>query len=479
MHLQALKQKIPPLSIRSRIILTFTVITVLLVGLFSRLAYLTVREIYLDQLSEELQLLLRVVADHLETRYLDLLPAGLSGNEAERFYRRYLQEQTARLKLSDLFLFDRKGTLLVPVSEPSGATPLSALLIYRQELNRLPVGTSLTSLPFKGKDGAWYLWGFLRLSENHYLGAREGLQRLIRIDALARLFWGIGSAGVLLTILAGWLVARSLSRPVEKLVAFSARLGKGDFSAETPQGLSRELQTLADALDRMRRDLENYHRERENMLAQIAHEIRNPLGGMELLTGLLEEDLRRHQLSTDYAQKIREEIGGLKNLITAYLNYSRPLQANPQWVDLEKALAQVAELFRPQFREHQIRFRLENRTKVEIHFDPAHLQQILTNLLHNSLEACSPGGEISLTVQIRNSVLRIVVRDNGKGIPEEVREKIFEPFFSTRPQGTGLGLAICRKLCQENQAGILLANGEPGNCTFVIETKQFRKKEQE
>ncbi len=467
---------IPPLSFRSRIIATFAVLTVLLVGAFSRLAYLTAREIYLNQLSNELKLLLRAVADQLDTRYLDFLTPARTESEAEQLYRRYLRNKARLFSLNDLFLFNRQGELLVQVSQQSGDLPQPALLIYRQELAALPVGVSLTSLPFKGKDGEWYFWGFLRLSQNHYLGAREGLQRLERIDRLARFFWGIGMAGVLLTILAGWLLARSLSRPVEALVDFSARLGKGDFSAIPPRGLNRELQILADALDRMRRDLANYHRERENMLAQIAHEIRNPLGGIELLTGLLEEDLRRHRLDTEYARKIREEIAGLKDLITAYLHYSRPLQAHPEWLDVTTALRQVIVTVHPQLKERGIRYRLENQVAADIFFDPGHLQQILTNLLHNSLEACSAGDEILLRVRHNKRKLRIEIRDTGCGIAEDIQEKIFQPFFSGRATGTGLGLAICRKLCQENRASIFLADGTPGHCTFVIESEHFRLK---
>ncbi len=476
MHLQVLKQKIPLFSIRSRIIFTFTIITVLLVGLFSRLAYLTAREIYLEQLSEELELLLQVVTDRLEMRYLDLLTGGQADTKAEQFYRRFLKQQTALLHVNALFLFNLKGELLVQVNDQTTVTPRPALLIYHRELEELPVGTALTSLPFKGKDGAWYLWSFQRLSENHYLGAREGLQRLARIDAMSHLFWGIGITGVLLTLLAGWLVARSLSRPVEKLVDFSTQLGKGEFSAKTPQGISRELQILANAMDRMRHDLANYHRERENMLAQIAHEIRNPLGSIELLSGLLEEDLRQNHMSTEYARKIREEISGLKSLITAYLNYSRPPQANPEWLDVNEMVNQVAEFFHPQFQKRKIHFQVKHQIAAEIRFDPGHLQQVLSNLLHNSLAACKTGGEITVTIHQNNNALRIEVMDNGTGISGEIRDRIFEPFFSTRTDGSGLGLPICRKLCQENEARIFLADGTPGQCTFVVETEYFRIK---
>ena len=207
------------------------------------------------------------------------------------------------------------------------------------------------------------------------------------------------------------------------------------------------------------------------MLAQIAHEIRNPLGGIELLAGLVKEDLLKQGGQTEYIDRILSEISGLKSLISAYLNYSRPAPAKPEWVTISRVAEGTVSLFRDQIRKKQVEVSIDTG-EVRVWFDPHHLRQILTNLLANSLQAVDSGGTIRITTSRTRHAVQLLVSDSGVGIPAKNLEKIFEPFFTTHANGTGLGLAISKKLCQENNAAIRVESSPGRGCTVIIETRK-------
>ncbi len=469
--MKSLFAKLQKLSFRSRIIITFTIITAILVIIISRMGYLTVKEIYLNQLNDQAGLLTRLIAADLDPDYLAYLEQSSPRNLAADYYRDHLQKHAENMALAHAFIFN--GDLNVRAQiDASGisADPEPALLLNRRELGRLPAGQSMISMPFKGFDGRWYLWGFYRLDDNYYLGIQENAARFARVDQLSKIFLAIGISGILLTFLAGWLLANALAKPINKLVDFSGDIGQGNFAAPLPEGMKGELAVLAGALDKMRGDLERNHREKEEMLAQIAHEIRNPLGGIELLAGLVKEDLKAENRDTAYVENILREIAGLKLLINAYLNYSRPIEAHPIPVEIEEIIGEMRTMFSKRLQERHATLSFSGEAR-EILFDPNHLRQIFTNLIANSLEHGGSPETIRIHSYKNGKSGFITVSDNGTGIPENDIEKIFEPFFSTRPDGSGLGLSICKKLCEENGASITVKNNAERGCTFIIQKK--------
>lgn len=460
------------MSIKTKIIITFSLLTAVVAIILSRVSYLSVREIYLNQLSDQTNMLTTVIAKNLDHRYLPFLDASSSNSLAVTHYRETLQNLAAEMQLPNIFIFDGQFRVLAQSVENSPVgSPDSRLLLNRTEIHTLQRGEAVTSLPFKGADGRWYLWGFYRLGDDHWLGIQENAHRLKKVESLSQIFWGIGFGGVVLTVLAGWLLARAIAKPIDRLVSFSHLLGQEKFDTKLPEGVKGELAILARAMDKMRHDLARHHREKETMLAQIAHEIRNPLGGIELLAGLVKEDLARSKSSTEYADKILEEISGLKGLITAYLNYSRPMKPEQEWVDIEQLVQEVRESCRNELSEKGITLLCQGNG-AKLLFDRRHLRQILINLVSNSLKASKEGSSVIIEAARNGRQTTIAVSDDGPGIAEENLANIFEPFFTTHSEGTGLGLAICRKLCEENGAAISVANIDGRGCAFTIRTKE-------
>ncbi|MGD9899894.1 MAG: PAS domain-containing sensor histidine kinase [Calditrichaceae bacterium] len=454
------------ISFKTRIILIFSLITVLLVGLMARVSYVFVREIYQRQLEEQVLLLNKLTADDLDQKYLDYIEPG-TDNFAYEFYKNILTENVKRMRISNAFLFDGKMRILISVNQEISDT---RLLLSRSEISELTSGEGAISTPFKSQDGQWYLWGFYRLNEHYYLGIQESAARLAKLDDLSLMFLIIGLAGIVVVIGGAWFGAGAIVSPINKLAKFSSDIGSGLFNTKVPENITGELIILRDALVKMKDDLAQMQTEKENILAEIAHEIRNPLGGIELLTGLVREETDVSSKNNVYLNKILEEVQSLKSQITAYLDYSRPLIPEPQMINPDQLCSELNGLFLNQMAGKKIGFEYRNHLET-IRFDKQHLRQILINLVANSIEAIGQEGTVLIESYQKNDHSYITVSDNGHGIQEADLVNLFKPFFTTRKKGTGLGLSVCKKLCRENNAEISVLKSAGKGCTFQILVK--------
>ncbi len=451
-----------------RIITIFSVVTVLLVIALSRAGYVFIKDLYLNQLGEQVNIVTRMISKQIDKDYLNLLSLGTPTNETEKYFYKVFSQNLDKKLHSEIFIFNKDFN--VEINSDSNkiiGKPESRLILNQKEINDLSINQSIASLPFKGDDGNWYLWGFYRLNENHFLAVRESAARFEKVERFSAIFWYIGITGTLITILVGWLMSRAITNPLYRLVRFSEEIGKGNFKVHQPNNLKGEIKYLAQAMDKMKNDLSENQAQKENMLAQIAHEIRNPLGGIELLTNLAKENLPANEKNDDYFERILNEVHRLKNLITSFLNYSKPVPANPEWIDLKLLISEVEKNFYGQFENHEIEFKKDFQFYT-FWFDRDHLTQILINLISNSIASIKGEGRIYFQTIKEGKYWHLKIADDGEGIPKENMSSIFTPFFTTKKNGTGLGLAISKKLCKENLADLNIDNHSNGITTFSI-----------
>jgi signal transduction histidine kinase len=203
--------------------------------------------------------------------------------------------------------------------------------------------------------------------------------------------------------------------------------------------------------------------------AMLAHEIRNPLGAMELFTGLLLQDLRDRPDAQRLAQQVASGIADLTHLVTNLLEFTRTRQAATAVVDcpalLEEALRYTADL-----RDAQ-RIAVVRRyaaPSVPALADPHLLRPVLLNLLRNAVQAMGNCGTLTVSASAPAGRARIAIGDTGPGIPPALQEDIFRPFYTTRARGTGLGLTVARGLVTA-MGGELTLESEPGHgAVFTI-----------
>jgi signal transduction histidine kinase len=210
----------------------------------------------------------------------------------------------------------------------------------------------------------------------------------------------------------------------------------------------------------MRRAVIERQQRQQMMLAGIAHEIRNPLGGIELFAGLLQKKCPP-SLQPDI-DKILHEVQQLKKIVQDFLEYARPSPPQRRQVRLAAAVDETRELLGNL--SEGIDWQLDVAKALTVEVDADHLRRMLLNLLRNACEAVAEQNArgINIVGTPRDKNIDLVIQDNGPGIAAEHRDKIFEPFFTTRHHGTGLGLALVKLLAEENGGRVELLNGEQG-----------------
>jgi len=214
------------------------------------------------------------------------------------------------------------------------------------------------------------------------------------------------------------------------------------------------------------------------MGARIAHEIRNPLGSMELNVAMLLEELEGDPALYALAGRLASGVRTVTQTLSNLLNFAKG--TDPRWERLEvpRLVGEALEFTGPLLREKDIRVHEDYAEKgCNILGDRILLRQALLNLIVNAVEGMEPGGSLRIgTVNQEESAgvwrgspaIKVFVQDSGKGIPDEELDRIFDPFFTTKSQGTGLGLAIVNNIV-ESHGGIIEVESriDTGSC-FVM-----------
>jgi signal transduction histidine kinase len=201
------------------------------------------------------------------------------------------------------------------------------------------------------------------------------------------------------------------------------------------------------------------------MAATVAHEVRNPLSAIKSIAQVMREDDYLKREYTRDLDLIVGETDRLSRSVTQMLSFARsaphtdaPLRAG----DLARAAVQ---LFRSEAEERKVLIKSDLDDVASIELDgprASATRDALTNLLLNAVQATPAGGTVSLSARVQDSGLSFTVSDSGKGVAEEDRERIWEPFFTTKQRGTGLGLAIVRKRIEEVGGEARLSPPRPG-----------------
>ena len=186
------------------------------------------------------------------------------------------------------------------------------------------------------------------------------------------------------------------------------------------------------------------------MAAAVAHEIKNPLSAIKSIAQVMRED---ETLSVDYARDLSLIVGETDRLnqsVTQLLSFARREAPIEPPLRVNELVRSAIDLFQASAREQEIELTSVIETDAELSGNtvPA-VRDALSNLLLNALQATTSGGQVSITVRRDKDQILILVLDDGAGVPVELRQRIWEPFFTTKQRGTGLGLAIVRKRMEE------------------------------
>jgi signal transduction histidine kinase len=238
--------------------------------------------------------------------------------------------------------------------------------------------------------------------------------------------------------------------------------------------LTQTVQALRQELSEKNRQLERRNRLAAlgEMAAGMAHEIRNPLGGIQLYSSILAKELANQPDSLQLVHKISGGVKLLDGLVSQVLQFTREITAHPVPTDLAAVLDQAVEFASMTFQMREVTCQVTGPRPLRVAIDPLLIGQAVLNLILNAAEASDAGGVVNVRFgpptdgDVRQMFL--AVTDTGPGIPADVLDRIFNPFFTTKESGTGLGLAIVHRVVEAHDGTITASNVDGGGAKFEV-----------
>ena len=384
---------------------------------------------------------------------------------------RYDQLSNAETVLASTFPLD---------SVPIGTPVAEFNLLYEPELREArDEGFAATVLSFDHPEGGFFRleggpfnWGFAALKNNDGTYSDIVLAVLMPADyeePLDRLRRNLLLGCVIAVVVAAFLgsvLATGVVRPLNRLSRAALRIQRGNMLEPIGQETTLELGRLARAMERMRKGILERDEHLRLMPAQVAHEIRNPLGGLELFlaaAAATEDKEERHRL----LDRAREEATTLNQVVTDFLVFARPLdEVGNQVVDARGPLNEAGELVNAELQDTGGVLTVDlPSSPLMARASPDHIKRIVLNLLRNAAQVSR---EVTLRGEIERGEVVISIADRGPGIPKGMQERIFEPFVTDKEQGAGLGLAIVRKLSEANGGRVELKEATSEGSVFRV-----------
>ncbi len=205
------------------------------------------------------------------------------------------------------------------------------------------------------------------------------------------------------------------------------------------------------------------------MAAVISHEIRNPLGIIRSSAELLKKKMAGIDSGSAIPDIVIEESSRLNNIITDFLKYARPRPPRLAPCHIEDVLEKNLTFLSSQLAEKGVRIEKTLAADLpEVTADADMLYQAFLNIFINALQAMPDGGRIFLDVHAAPGAIEVVITDEGGGVPPEIVEKVWDPFFTTKDKGTGLGLGIVKNIVDAHGGDIVIDNASDKGARFVI-----------
>lgn len=300
---------------------------------------------------------------------------------------------------------------------------------------------------------------------------RRELRTLFLLVALAALTLGVG--------IAVSLHVRRLLAPLARVTERAQAVAHGDLTPHEVVPTPDEIGELATAFERMVGALSTAQAQALSnerlaaigkMAAHVTHEIRNPLSSIGLNLELLDEELDKAGAeSKALLQAIAREVHRLELLSEEYLRLARLPSPRLEADDVAAAVREVVDFARPELERAGCRVVVDVANDLPpALFDEAQIRQALLNLLRNAREAMPDGGAIDVKAAAEGMSVVVRVEDRGGGIPDDIRPRVFDPFFSTKGEGTGLGLAITRQIVTAHGGTVTCEARDGGGTAFGI-----------
>jgi signal transduction histidine kinase len=205
------------------------------------------------------------------------------------------------------------------------------------------------------------------------------------------------------------------------------------------------------------------------LTAGVSHEIRNPLGIIRSSAELLRRKMATYEPENPVADIIVEESGRLNTIITDFLNFAVPKTPHLLPTDIKEVVEKNLNFLEPQIRESNIIVTRHFESNLPaVMADQGLLYQAFLNIIINAMQSMENGGRIRVEIAVKNRSVEVSFEDNGKGIPDHVLGKVWDPFFTTKETGSGLGLGIVRNIIKSHEGEVYIANRPEGGAVVTV-----------
>jgi nitrogen fixation/metabolism regulation signal transduction histidine kinase len=398
---------------------------------------------------------------------------------------------------TDINLYDSKGELLATsrpeIYEKGLIAPRMNTNSFREMvLNQRSEFTSIENI-----GGLNYISSYVPfVNTDNQLLAYINLPYFTRQDELTReitnLVVAIVNIFVLLSLLSfavAVFISNKITQPLQLIQEKFARINLRGKNEKIDYEGRDEIGGLIDAYNEMVKQLSKSvemiaRSERESawreMAKQIAHEIKNPLTPMRLSIQHLQRTWKDKSKDKDHqleriSKTIIEQIDNLSAIATEFSNFAKMPQPNNEKLNLADQLKSVINLF-DNTENTKIELNLNSLSEVFVYADKEQLARVFINLIKNAIQA-SPEGEVSkvkVSLSVTSEKVNINVKDNGKGIPEEIRHKLFQPNFTTKSSGMGMGLAIVKSIVKNAGGDVHYSTEVNKGTVFTVELPLYK-----
>lgn len=213
------------------------------------------------------------------------------------------------------------------------------------------------------------------------------------------------------------------------------------------------------------------------LASSVAHEIRNPLNAIGTITQQLNKDFEPKENVEEYkslSQLVHKEVKRINETIENFLRFAKPLPVHPERFNSSDLFIQIEKQYHNLLSQKKIDLNLRENWKGEVTWDRKQIQQVFINLMENAIDSVGENGNIEIAIsELKKDNVEIIFSDNGKGIPKEVVNKIFNLYFTTKTKGSGIGLSVVQKIISEHN-GIISVESSPGKgAAFRMEIPKF------
>jgi nitrogen fixation/metabolism regulation signal transduction histidine kinase len=294
---------------------------------------------------------------------------------------------------------------------------------------------------------------------------------------------------VIASLIVSRLVAGRISHPIKELAAATERVARGDLDHRVTVTAKDEIQSLITAFNRMTEDLQEYKRDlvRAERIAawrdvarRIAHEIKNPLqpimNAIYKIRKRLSPDQAERETIEESLDAILKQVTALKTMADEFSSFAKLPEPELKRLDANETMQTVLQVYASSLSKLHVETEFGSDLP-DVMADEDQITGLLGNLVKNAIEAMAHGGRLEVRTSLAkpdatgdDMYIRIAITDTGKGIPDDIRDKIFDPYFTTKAKGTGLGLAIVHRIVADHGGRIAFETGPEGT-TFAVELK--------